>query len=318
MQVAAHLAGDLGSARDSARNGLGNEQQGAAEAPTGRAPSHIAWCSFAAGLVQLAGAEELAGDRPDRQHHAHQADEDRDVGRARRPPAPPGRVGDVRADQHGVDGAERQHRDLADEDRPGERHDAARALAQAEPRSCRRSGRRVGSRARLPTRRPPPPHDAARPAPGRPPHRTARLAGVRRPGRGARVRHRRHHAGGAFGARLDLAALAIGGATYITVFIGLMGVVLAIGPIAGQLFGAQAYHDCGGAAAPGDLAGARAVADRLHAAARFRSPSSRWRTPSPRWRKVRGYLSRSPSRCRPRCCSPPTAASTPRYRGRRS
>ena len=37
---------------------------------------------------------------------------------------------------------------------------------------------------------------------------------------------------------LDLAALAIGAAAYISTFVGLMGVVLAIGPIAGQLFGA--------------------------------------------------------------------------------
>lgn len=44
---------------------------------------------------------------------------------------------------------------------------------------------------------------------------------------------------------LDLAALAIGGAAYITVFIGLMGVVLAIGPIAGQLFGARQLHEAG-------------------------------------------------------------------------
>lgn len=44
---------------------------------------------------------------------------------------------------------------------------------------------------------------------------------------------------------LDLAALAIGGAAYITVFIGLMGVVLAVGPIAGQLFGANQLHDAG-------------------------------------------------------------------------
>ncbi len=44
---------------------------------------------------------------------------------------------------------------------------------------------------------------------------------------------------------LDLAALAIGGAAYITVFIGLMGVVLAIGPIAGQLFGAKQLHEAG-------------------------------------------------------------------------
>jgi multidrug resistance protein, MATE family len=44
---------------------------------------------------------------------------------------------------------------------------------------------------------------------------------------------------------LDLAALAIGGATYITVFIGLMGVVLAVGPIAGQWFGAGKHAECG-------------------------------------------------------------------------
>lgn len=43
----------------------------------------------------------------------------------------------------------------------------------------------------------------------------------------------------------DLAALAIGGAAYITVFIGLMGIVLAISPIAGQLFGAQHFEACG-------------------------------------------------------------------------
>ena len=38
---------------------------------------------------------------------------------------------------------------------------------------------------------------------------------------------------------LDLAALAIGGSIYISVFVGLMGVILAVGPIAGQLFGAS-------------------------------------------------------------------------------
>jgi MATE family multidrug resistance protein len=46
-------------------------------------------------------------------------------------------------------------------------------------------------------------------------------------------------------AALDLAALAIGGAVYITVFVGLMGVVLAIGPIAGQLFGARKLPEAG-------------------------------------------------------------------------
>ena len=46
-------------------------------------------------------------------------------------------------------------------------------------------------------------------------------------------------------AALDLAALAIGGAAYITVFIGLMGVVLAIAPITGQLFGAGRLREAG-------------------------------------------------------------------------
>jgi multidrug resistance protein, MATE family len=44
---------------------------------------------------------------------------------------------------------------------------------------------------------------------------------------------------------LDLAALAIGSAVYATVFIALMGVVLAVGPIAGQLFGAGKLAEAG-------------------------------------------------------------------------
>lgn len=44
---------------------------------------------------------------------------------------------------------------------------------------------------------------------------------------------------------LDLAALAIGAAAYITIFIGLMGVVLAVSPVTGQLFGAKRLHDAG-------------------------------------------------------------------------
>lgn len=36
----------------------------------------------------------------------------------------------------------------------------------------------------------------------------------------------------------DVAALAVGSAAYITIFVGLMGVVLAVGPLAGRLFGA--------------------------------------------------------------------------------
>ena len=44
----------------------------------------------------------------------------------------------------------------------------------------------------------------------------------------------------------DLAALAVGAAVYITVFIGLAGVVLALGPITGRLFGAR-QHEAAGA-----------------------------------------------------------------------
>ncbi len=43
----------------------------------------------------------------------------------------------------------------------------------------------------------------------------------------------------------DLAALAVGGATYITIFIGLMGMVLAISPIVGQLYGAKRLREAG-------------------------------------------------------------------------
>ncbi len=43
----------------------------------------------------------------------------------------------------------------------------------------------------------------------------------------------------------ELAALAVGGAAYITIFVGLMGVVLAIGPIAGQLYGARKLPEAG-------------------------------------------------------------------------
>ena len=54
-------------------------------------PARCAWCSCWPAPRQASGAEELAGDRAERQHHAHQADEDRDVGGASRPPARPGR-----------------------------------------------------------------------------------------------------------------------------------------------------------------------------------------------------------------------------------
>jgi MATE family multidrug resistance protein len=44
---------------------------------------------------------------------------------------------------------------------------------------------------------------------------------------------------------LDLAALAVGASAYVTVFIGLMGMVLAVGPIAGQFFGGRRHAEAG-------------------------------------------------------------------------
>ena len=44
---------------------------------------------------------------------------------------------------------------------------------------------------------------------------------------------------------LDLAALAVGNAAYVSVFVGLMGVVLAVGPIAGKLFGGGRLAEAG-------------------------------------------------------------------------
>lgn len=43
----------------------------------------------------------------------------------------------------------------------------------------------------------------------------------------------------------DLASLAVGSAIYMTVFVGLMGVVMAISPIVGQLFGAGKHEEAG-------------------------------------------------------------------------
>ncbi len=46
-------------------------------------------------------------------------------------------------------------------------------------------------------------------------------------------------------ATADLAALAVGGAAYITVFIGLMGVVMAVSPVVGRLYGAGQWREAG-------------------------------------------------------------------------
>ena len=43
----------------------------------------------------------------------------------------------------------------------------------------------------------------------------------------------------------DLAALAVGGAAYITIFIGFMGALMAHAPIVGQLQGARRFEEAG-------------------------------------------------------------------------
>ena len=83
-----------------------------------------------ADLAQPLGAEQLADDRADGEHDAHQADEHRDVAGAA--DCQRGQVcGRTPCHQHGVNRAEAQHGDLTDEYRPGQRHDAAHAGAQA-------------------------------------------------------------------------------------------------------------------------------------------------------------------------------------------
>ncbi|MBT9492139.1 MAG: MATE family efflux transporter [Paucibacter sp.] len=44
---------------------------------------------------------------------------------------------------------------------------------------------------------------------------------------------------------VDLAALAVGSAIYVTVFVGLMGVVMAVSPVVGRLFGARKLLEAG-------------------------------------------------------------------------
>lgn len=44
---------------------------------------------------------------------------------------------------------------------------------------------------------------------------------------------------------LDLAALGLGGSIYVTIYIGLTGILVALSPIAGQAFGAKRYFEIG-------------------------------------------------------------------------
>ena len=85
----------------------------------------------AAGAGQVLGAELPAGDRPDREDDAHQADEDGHIGgRADRER---GQVLGADAAHHQrVDGAEHHHGDLADEDGPSQWHEPPNAVDEAD------------------------------------------------------------------------------------------------------------------------------------------------------------------------------------------
>ena len=210
------------------------------------------------------------------------------------------------------DDAVREARDLAPH------HAGRHGLALQPLRRARPRGRsaRPGNRS---TARPPsaPPHDAARPAPRRAPHRAPGLAGVRRPGRGDRLQHRRHRHGRAHVGHRPRRAR-VGASVYISIFVGFMGTVLAVGPIAGQLYGAGKLHESGheaqqamwlglALAVPGCLL--LLFPEPFLALARSRAGRSRPGCAT--------TSTASPSRCRRRWSSPPFAASTSPSRGRR-
>ncbi len=88
----------------------------------------------------------------------------------------------------------------------------------------------------------------------------------------------------------DLAALAVGAAAYITVFIGLMGIVLALSPIVGQLHGAGRDAEAGRQAHQAVWL-ALFVAVPAAALLAFPAPFLAWAQAGPEVEaKVRGYL----------------------------
>jgi hypothetical protein len=113
----------------------------------------------------------------------------------------------------------------------------------------------------------------------------------------------------------DLAALAVGAAAYVTVFIGFMGVVLAISPIVGQLQGAGRLHDAGRQVHQAIWVGPWHWRCWAPCCWRFPGPSWLWRRPRPNWKPRSGPTCwRWPVHCQRRCCSPSTGASTTRCR----
>jgi hypothetical protein len=127
-QVVAHAGFVLGRHAGQGHEGLREQQQGRAQQRQAQRQPHRL-VQLLAGVDQLARAEQLPGDGPERDDHAHQPDEDGDVGRA----ADGQRRQVLRrmaTQQHRVDGGERHHRQLAHEDRPGLGADAPAVLQE--------------------------------------------------------------------------------------------------------------------------------------------------------------------------------------------
>ena len=115
----------------------------------------------------------------------------------------------------------------------------------------------------------------------------------------------------------DLAALAIGAAVYTTIFVGFMGVILAVMPLAGQHFGAGRLREAGDELHQASWA---ALALSVFGVAIMLLPEPfLWIAgPRPRSRPRCACTCRPWRRvCRRPCCSRPTAASTRQSLARR-
>jgi hypothetical protein len=140
QQVAAQLVLDVGWGLRDGEEGLRKGQhQRAQRGQRQRQPSGLV--QLATGLRVLAGAEELADDRPEREHDPHQADEDGHVSggtdRQRREV-----VTREAGDEQGVDRRVADDRELADEHRPGQGPDApqVRGAGAAQAPAPKRPG----------------------------------------------------------------------------------------------------------------------------------------------------------------------------------
>ena len=100
------------------------------------------------------------------------------------------------------------------------------------------------------------------------------MAGARRPARDHRVRRDRHRDGRALLGRRSRRARA-GSSIYISIYIGLTGILSALQPITGQLYGARRYAEIGEEVRQAAVARAAARGARLSPAAFSRTAAAR-------------------------------------------